>query len=518
MELPRLGFRSHPVCSSPRKKATASGLEDWNDLGHAVASPERLRVTKEIRKLKVMCISTPESGHLVPTVQVAVALAARQHRVQLVTCAWAEAKVAKICRQAGCEFVGVAPHVKSAECGEGTAAELKMKEMMISMFMYYDDEMCEPILELARREQPDVIVADFITPCAWHVADKLGITVVVNLPAPLSLLKMFSPVAKLAMTPQLLRMPAQEAAAMRRVFDEVAPLCHERACLVHSFFGLEPSTPVPPNVVVTGSTAPRVTGTREETSMPAFNTWLSWVREEQLKIVYVTMGSMQVLTQRQVEAIFRGLEKLSGVAVAWSLKEDEQALLPGGVENLPQRFFVNKWMPQAEALQLPEVALVISHCGWGGLNETICAGKPIVATPFRADQPVNAATAKKRGFCEIVKTEAMTAAAVETAVNKVLSDASYAQNAKLMQAALLKTGGAVACAEAVERFAEIGTAELVTKAPTLTELLLPKTRPLGYAFLGAFASWVAPTLLRAGLPVALRMLRTCRRGVGGIGI
>merc|ERR1719215_1388389 len=108
----------------------------------------------------------------------------------------------------------------------------------------------------------------------------------------------------------------------------------------------------------------------------------------------------------------------------------------------------------------------------------------------------------------------MTAAAVESAVSLVLSEPSYAQNAKLMQAALLKTGGAVACAEAVERFAENGTKELVSKAPTLKDLLLPKTRPLGYAFLGAFASWVAPVLFRAGLPLALRMLRSCRRGGG----
>ena len=73
----------------------------------------------------------------------------------------------------------------------------------------------------------------------------------------------------------------------------------------------------------------------------------SEVRGMGLRIVYVTMGSMQVLEPFQVRAFFEGLSALSPqCAVAWSLKPEQQAFLPGGVEALPPHFFVQKWLPQ----------------------------------------------------------------------------------------------------------------------------------------------------------------------------
>merc|ERR1712226_786498 len=175
------------------------------------------------------------------------------------------------------------------------------------------------------------------------------------------------------------------------------------------------------------------------------------------------MGSMQILTRDQVAALYTGLSKISGAAIAWSLKEDQQPFLPcGGAHNLPKNFFIHKWLPQGEALQLPEVAVVVTHCGWGGLNETIAAGKPIVATPFRADQPTNAGIAKSRGFGEVLDTKALTADDVEATVRKVLDDPSYMRCAKSMQVALSKTGGAQACVEAVERLVDHGFGEVVS--------------------------------------------------------
>ena len=69
-----------------------------------------------------------------------------------------------------------------------------------------------------------------------------------------------------------------------------------------------------------------------------------------LRIVYVTMGSMQVLEPFQVKALFEGLQALTPrCAVAWSLKPEQQAFLPGGPDALPSHFFVQKWLPQGKA-------------------------------------------------------------------------------------------------------------------------------------------------------------------------
>jgi UDP:flavonoid glycosyltransferase YjiC (YdhE family) len=137
----------------------------------------------------------------------------------------------------------------------------------------------------------------------------------------------------------------------------------------------------------------------ESSGWEELNEWLKWVRQEKLKVIYVTMGSMQKVLDFQITALYDGLDKVPGTAIAWSLKQDQQKLLPREGQGLPQKFFVNTWFPQAEALNLPEVAVVITHCGWGGLNEAILAGKPIVAIPFRADQPTNAKIVEEREWC-----------------------------------------------------------------------------------------------------------------------
>ena len=150
---------------------------------------------------------------------------------------------------------------------------------------------------------------------------------------------------------------------------------------------------------------------------------LSKVRGMGLRIIYVTMGSMQVLEPFQVRALFEGLQAVSPrCAVAWSLKSEQQEMLPLGEEALPAHFFIQKWLPQGEALQLPDVAVVVTHCGFGGLNETIAAGKPLVALPFRADQPANAKLARERGLAEVLSPPKLTAAAVTTAVSKAGCD------------------------------------------------------------------------------------------------
>merc|ERR1712137_1331214 len=189
------------------------------------------------------------------------------------------------------------------------------------------------------------------------------------------------------------------------------------------------------------------------------------------------MGSMQKLEDFQVKALYNGLAELN-CAVAWSLKADQQAFLPTGLDGLPRRFYIQSWMPQNEALQLPDVALVITHCGFGGLNESITAGKPIVATPFRVDQPMNAALAKERGMAEVLDTATLSAASVEAAVAKVLEDESYARSAKEMQRLLFKTGGAETCVEAVELLAKSGEQKTAPKLSAAPQPKFPMLMPL----------------------------------------
>jgi len=376
--------------------------------------------------------------------------------------------------------------VEGADSGRGHAAELMKKKMMATMFAYYDERMTAPLRDLMLKEDPDMILADFITPCAWELAEEFGIPVVINVPGPLSFVSIFT--HRLALSAALgacREVSLAEGLAHYNILERMRPIFTSKPCLVNSFIGLDKSQRMPSNLILTGPTAPRVAAEGSSlTSSEAFNDWLAWVRSEGLKVVYVTMGSMQKLESFQVKALYEGLARLK-CAVAWSLKEDQQCFLPtgadpttGAVDGLPRRFYIQSWMPQNEALQLPDVALVITHCGFGGLNESITAGKPIVATPFRVDQPMNAALVKERGMAEVLDTATLSAASVEAAVAKVLENESYAKAAKEMQRLLFKTGGAETCVEAVELLAKSGEQKIAPKLSAAPQPKLPMLMPL----------------------------------------
>jgi len=462
---------------------------------------EFLTVSREVRRLKVACISTPEAGHLVPTVQIAKALARRGHQSALVTLDCAREKFAKGCEAAGCEFVGLARGIPGSDAGSGLAAELTSKGLFGILFRHYDQAMREEFRSWLQSEQPDVVVADMVTLAAVAPARDCGVPVILNVPGPLELFKnmSISLVLMLCTMSFLNTRSFTDTRIMLQVIFDLMPAFNSQLCLVNSFFGLDAAWPVPPNIVMTGSTAPRPSSSiLRETSDERFNAWLQRVRGMGLRIIYVTMGSMQVLEPFQVRALFEGLQAVSPrCAVAWSLKSEQQEMLPLGEEALPAHFFIQKWLPQGEALQLPDVAVVVTHCGFGGLNETIAAGKPLVALPFRADQPANAKLARERGLAEVLSPPKLTAAAVTTAVSKVLADGSYAKRAVELQRSMLKTGGAEACVDAIEHFVEHGGCEeLFVRKPSWHQLCRKALVPVTLMAAGAAGACVFQRYLR----------------------
>eukprot|EP00966_Prymnesium_polylepis_P304095 7025449-Prymnesium_polylepis.1 len=63
-------------------------------------------------------------------------------------------------------------------------------------------------------------------------------------------------------------------------------------------------------------------------------------------------------------------------------------------------------MPQIEVLALPNLKACISHCGWGGVLETMQFAVPVLGFPGGIDQIANAALLKRgRGRAPSPKTE-----------------------------------------------------------------------------------------------------------------
>jgi len=407
------------------------------------------------RKLRIILYSVPEFGHLMPIVHIATHLAKEEnHEVHLATCAF-ETNIQKQCEAAGVKLVGLRKDIPNPELGVGKNAELKIASKFFTLYSYYCDSVYDEMAILINEVKPDVIVTDFMCFGLMRLWKSCGIPWVMNIPGPSTVLfasQTYAPTLWSWVGAPLLGIPFSEGSMVKELHETMHYSQKSTVCLVNSFKGLE-TKKLPKNWLITGPPAPRATGAAKDKIQIGtdnlLNDWLQWVRSQQLKVIYVTTGTMAPLDQRIVSSLFHGLEKIAGCAILWLMKEKYQHLLPG-FGNLPEKFHVRSFLPQSAALQLKDVAVVITHCGWGGMMETITAGKPIVAIPFFGDQPENSQIAKKKGFAEILTTKRLTAEEVEMKVRRVMETPTYSVKAQEIQAQLLVSGGAAGIARVLE--------------------------------------------------------------------
>ncbi|KAB2039635.1 hypothetical protein ES319_D02G024500v1 [Gossypium barbadense] len=110
-------------------------------------------------------------------------------------------------------------------------------------------------------------------------------------------------------------------------------------------------------------------------------------------VVYVSFGSIAVLTKQQVEEIARALIS-SRQPFLWVVRnrkdggEEEDKLTCR--EELEQFGRVVPWCSQVEVLSHPSLGCFVTHCGWNSTLESMVAGVPVVAFPQWTDQWTNA--------------------------------------------------------------------------------------------------------------------------------
>jgi UDP:flavonoid glycosyltransferase YjiC (YdhE family) len=108
-------------------------------------------------------------------------------------------------------------------------------------------------------------------------------------------------------------------------------------------------------------------------------------------VVFVSLGSLVIMQQWYVDAIYHGclqLSKRTPLRIVWGLKETEGVSLPTDYDR--DVFWIEGWVPQIEVLMHPITKVGITHCGLGGTFEFIQAGVLALCFPHFGDQPINA--------------------------------------------------------------------------------------------------------------------------------
>ncbi|CAK7348107.1 unnamed protein product [Dovyalis caffra] len=127
-----------------------------------------------------------------------------------------------------------------------------------------------------------------------------------------------------------------------------------------------------------------------------YTEWLN--SKPKSSVVYVSFGSLLVLSKRQMEEIARGLAE-SGVPFLWVIRdeqnkneerEEEDQLRACREAILEKQGMVVPWCCQVEVLSHPSIGCFVTHCGWNSTLESLISGVPVVAFPRWTDQGTNA--------------------------------------------------------------------------------------------------------------------------------
>ena len=151
-------------------------------------------------------------------------------------------------------------------------------------------------------------------------------------------------------------------------------------------------------------------------------------------VIVMSLGSL--IGALPDELLSKFLDAFSRIPQTVLLKftEKENGTLPEGV---PKNVHLLPWLPQNDVLGHARTVVFITHCGNGGLSEAIYHGVPMVGFPVFADQPHNAVHMVRRGFGVSLDVKHFTTSELVSAINEVLSNASY-RSAVARSSAILK--------------------------------------------------------------------------------
>jgi len=167
-------------------------------------------------------------------------------------------------------------------------------------------------------------------------------------------------------------------------------------------------------------------------------------------LIYASMGT----TQNRLLKIFssiaeacNGLDAQLVISLGGSLTVESLPRLPGSP-------LVVGYAPQLELLK--KTTLTITHAGLNTTLESLTNGVPMVAIPIANDQPGVAARIAWTGTGEFIPVSRLSVPKMRAAIHRVLTQASYKQNALRLQEAIRRTGGVSRAADVVEQAISTG--------------------------------------------------------------
>ncbi|RUT04075.1 putative UDP-glucosyltransferase YjiC [Dulcicalothrix desertica PCC 7102] len=166
-------------------------------------------------------------------------------------------------------------------------------------------------------------------------------------------------------------------------------------------------------------------------------------------LIYASMGTiLNPLTLfQQIAEAYVGLDAQLIISLGGSAKPESLAKLAGSP-------LVVEYAPQLELLQ--KAAVGITHGGLNSTLECLSNGVPMVVIPSVNDQPGVAARVAWAGCGEALPIKSVTVSKLRTAIQKVLMENSYKQNALKLQSCIRHAGGVSRAVDIIEQAVATG--------------------------------------------------------------
>jgi MGT family glycosyltransferase len=168
-----------------------------------------------------------------------------------------------------------------------------------------------------------------------------------------------------------------------------------------------------------------------------------WDRLTGEPLIYISLGTTFHNAPEFYAACFQAFDNCP-----WQV-----VLSTGGQEldGAPRTFIMRRFVPQLALLRRAD--LLITHGGMNSVNEGLYFGCPMVVVPQRGDQHLVGARVAELGAGLAIAAPRMTPESLRSAARKILSNASFRDEAKLLGQSLRNAGGARRAADVILQYA-----------------------------------------------------------------
>jgi zeaxanthin glucosyltransferase len=181
-------------------------------------------------------------------------------------------------------------------------------------------------------------------------------------------------------------------------------------------------------------------------------------------LIYASLGSVQNTKHhlfRTIAAACEGLDVQLVITHGGSMSHET-------VQSLPGSPLVVEYAPQVEVLA--KASLTITHGGMNTVMDSLSHGVPLVCIPITFEQPGTGARIKTTGTGEVLALSRLRVPKLRKAIQRVLTEHSYLENARRIQQAIQEAGGVKRAADIIE---EAIKSTVEAKKPMQSDLSLP---------------------------------------------